>query len=100
MPKIGYGSNKKTRHMLPNGFHRFRVYNVNDLAPRQRPAVICGGEPGEPTCRFARLTDDVGDDCAGSVVDRHPVNASREGFLDELGQRAMPVHGHERVPRR
>ena len=31
MPKIGYGSNKKTRHMLPNGFHRFRVYNVNDL---------------------------------------------------------------------
>lgn len=31
MPKIGYGSNKKTRHMLPNGFHRFRVFNVNDL---------------------------------------------------------------------
>ncbi len=31
MPKIGYGSNKKTRHMLPSGFHRFRVFNVNDL---------------------------------------------------------------------
>jgi len=31
MPKIGYGSNKKTRHMLPNGFHRFRVFNVKDL---------------------------------------------------------------------
>lgn len=31
MPKIGYGSNKKTRHMLPNGFYRFRVFNVQDL---------------------------------------------------------------------
>jgi hypothetical protein len=45
------------------------------------------------------LADDVGDDCAGSVVDRHSVHASREGFLDELGQRATPVHGHERVSR-
>ena len=31
MPKIGYGSNKKTRNLLPNGFLKFRVYNVNDL---------------------------------------------------------------------
>ena len=28
MPNIGYGSNKKTRHMLPNGFHKFTVCNV------------------------------------------------------------------------
>ena len=28
MPNIGYGSNKKTRHMLPNGFFKFTVSNV------------------------------------------------------------------------
>ena len=31
MPKIGYGSDKKTRHLLPNGFYKFRVHNVQDL---------------------------------------------------------------------
>ncbi|KAJ3388817.1 60S ribosomal protein L32 [Entophlyctis sp. JEL0112] len=31
MPKIGYGSNKKTKHMLPNGFKKFIVNNVGDL---------------------------------------------------------------------
>ncbi|WFD02281.1 60S ribosomal protein L32 [Malassezia obtusa] len=31
MPKIGYGSNKKTRHLLPNGFRRFVVKNPSDV---------------------------------------------------------------------
>lgn len=31
MPKIGYGSNKKTRHIMPNGFRRFVVSNVSDV---------------------------------------------------------------------
>eukprot|EP00177_Eucheuma_denticulatum_P005783 GFKZ01010558.1.p2 GENE.GFKZ01010558.1~~GFKZ01010558.1.p2 ORF type:complete len:134 (+),score=19.56 GFKZ01010558.1:173-574(+) len=31
MPNIGYGSNKKTRHMLPNGLYKFLVHNVNEL---------------------------------------------------------------------
>jgi large subunit ribosomal protein L32e len=31
MPKIGYGSNKKTRHLLPIGFQKFVVSNVKDL---------------------------------------------------------------------
>jgi len=31
MPNIGYGSNKKTRHLLPNGFYKFLVHNVRDL---------------------------------------------------------------------
>jgi len=31
MPNIGYGSNKKTRHMLPNGFYKFLVNNVSEL---------------------------------------------------------------------
>lgn len=28
MPKIGYGSAKATRHMLPNGFRKVLVHNV------------------------------------------------------------------------
>lgn len=31
MPNVGYASNKKTRHMLPNGFYKFLVHNVNEL---------------------------------------------------------------------
>ena len=31
MPSIGYGSANKTKHMLPNGFLKFRVNNVRDL---------------------------------------------------------------------
>jgi large subunit ribosomal protein L32e len=31
MPKIGYGSNQKTRHMLPDGFKKFLVKNMKDL---------------------------------------------------------------------
>ncbi|KAJ2721574.1 60S ribosomal protein L32 [Coemansia sp. Benny D115] len=30
-PKIGYGSNKKTRFLLPNGFRKFTVKNSADL---------------------------------------------------------------------
>ncbi|KAF9688439.1 hypothetical protein SADUNF_Sadunf02G0197300 [Salix dunnii] len=31
MPNIGYGSDKKTRHFLPNGFKKFVVHNVGEL---------------------------------------------------------------------
>mmetsp|Transcript_157 Transcript_157/g.1203 ORF Transcript_157/g.1203 Transcript_157/m.1203 type:complete len:134 (+) Transcript_157:200-601(+) len=31
MPNIGYGTNKKHRHILPNGFLKFVVHNVQDL---------------------------------------------------------------------
>lgn len=31
MPKIGYGSNQKTKHMMPNGFKRLVISNVKDL---------------------------------------------------------------------
>ncbi|KAH8835776.1 ribosomal protein L32e [Flagelloscypha sp. PMI_526] len=31
MPKIGYGSNKKTRHLLPNGLKKFTVNNVREV---------------------------------------------------------------------
>merc|ERR1711871_1787400 len=31
MPNIGYGSNKKTKHTLPDGFKKFLINNVSDL---------------------------------------------------------------------
>ena len=31
MPKIGYGSNKKTRHLMPSGHKAFLVQNVADV---------------------------------------------------------------------
>ena len=31
MPKIGYGSYKGTKHMLPSSFFKFRVHNVEEL---------------------------------------------------------------------
>ncbi|CAH3161462.1 unnamed protein product [Porites lobata] len=31
MPSIGYGSNKKTRHLMPDGFKKFIVHNVKEL---------------------------------------------------------------------
>ncbi|KAK1346950.1 hypothetical protein QTO34_000810, partial [Cnephaeus nilssonii] len=35
MLKIGYGSNKKTKHMLPSGFRKFLVHNVKELENRK-----------------------------------------------------------------
>lgn len=31
MPNIGYGSNRKTRHLLPNGLYKYLVHNVDEL---------------------------------------------------------------------
>ena len=31
MPKIGYGSAKKTRHMMPSGHKAFLVHNEKDV---------------------------------------------------------------------
>ncbi|KAF5923353.1 hypothetical protein HPG69_006521 [Diceros bicornis minor] len=31
MPNIGYGSNKKTKHMLPTGFPKSLVHNIKEL---------------------------------------------------------------------
>ncbi|XP_067013771.1 large ribosomal subunit protein eL32 [Anabrus simplex] len=31
MPSIGYGSNRKTKHMLPTGFRKVLVHNVKEL---------------------------------------------------------------------
>merc|ERR1712105_402630 len=31
MPNIGYGSNKKTRHVMPDGFKKFLIHNTKEL---------------------------------------------------------------------
>lgn len=40
MPKIGYGSNKKTRHMMPTGLRAVVVHNVKDVSPRERRCLL------------------------------------------------------------
>lgn len=30
-PKVGYGTNRKTRNVLPNGFKKFRVTNPEEV---------------------------------------------------------------------
>merc|ERR1712070_1342209 len=43
MPNIGYGSNKKTRHTLPNGFKKFLIHNVSDLEMlMMQNRIFCG----------------------------------------------------------
>lgn len=43
MPNIGYGSNKRTRHMLPTGFKKFLVHNVRELEVLlMQNRVYCG----------------------------------------------------------
>ena len=36
MPKIGYGSNKKTKHMMPNGLKSVVVSNLKDVSRKFR----------------------------------------------------------------
>lgn len=31
MPNIGYGSNKKTRNLAPNGLYRIKINNIKEL---------------------------------------------------------------------
>jgi large subunit ribosomal protein L32e len=31
LPKAGYGTNAKTRNLLPSGFYKFRINNVKEL---------------------------------------------------------------------
>merc|ERR1712182_98755 len=37
MPNIGYGSNKKTKHMLPDGFKKFLI---NSVSRKTREAIL------------------------------------------------------------
>lgn len=39
MPNIAYGSNKKTKHLLPSSFWKFLVHNVKDL----EELLLCNG---------------------------------------------------------
>merc|ERR1740115_344910 len=47
MPNIGYGSNKKTRHMLPSGFRKFVINNrsyaaevAHSVSKRTRETIL------------------------------------------------------------
>jgi large subunit ribosomal protein L32e len=58
MPNIGYGSDKKTRHYLPNKFKKFVVHNVSELEllmMHNRYAFFCGGGVGGGWGFFSKL---------------------------------------------
>lgn len=43
MPNVGYGSNARTRHVLPTGFKKFLVHNVRELEVLlMQNRVYCG----------------------------------------------------------
>lgn len=44
MPKIGYGSNRKTRTMMPNGFKRVLIKNLKDLEVLMMNNRVFAGE--------------------------------------------------------
>ncbi len=48
MPNCGYGSNKKTKHVMPNGFLKFVVNNVK--------VSWAGWQAGAHMCRDACCT--------------------------------------------
>ena len=48
MPNIGYGSNKKTRHMMPNGFYKFVVNNVKV----RKTLSLLGFQTVVPSCEM------------------------------------------------
>ena len=48
MPSIGYGSNKKTRHMMPNGFYKFVVNNVKV----RKTLSLLGFQTVVPSCEM------------------------------------------------
>merc|ERR1711868_59225 len=31
MPNVGYGANKKTKHVCPDGFKKFLIHNISEL---------------------------------------------------------------------
>lgn len=44
MPKIGYGSNKQTKYLLPNGFRKVLINNVSELQALLLQAQVCAAE--------------------------------------------------------
>lgn len=42
MPNVGYGTNKKTRNMMPDGFRKFLINNVKVMSCSARVCVTCG----------------------------------------------------------
>merc|ERR1711959_814000 len=60
-PNIGYGSNKKTRHMLPDGFKKFLIHNEKELElllmyNRTYAAEVAPQNPGFSNAQLVRLS--------------------------------------------
>merc|ERR1712072_678471 len=56
MPKIGYGSNKKTRHVLPCGYKKFLVHNERDLESLLMNSKVFAAEIASTVSARKRVT--------------------------------------------
>merc|ERR1739838_574599 len=56
MPKIGYGSNKKTRHVLPCGYKKFLVHDERDLESLLMNSKVFAAEIASTVSARKRVT--------------------------------------------
>nr|XP_034360894.1 60S ribosomal protein L32-like [Arvicanthis niloticus] len=62
MPNIGYGNNKKTKHVLPSGFQKFLVHSVKELEVLLIP--MCS----KSNC--AKITHNVSSKTQKAIIER------------------------------
>lgn len=55
MPKIGYGSNKATKYLLPNGMRKVVVNNVAELDVLLMQSLKCAAEVAHNVSARSRL---------------------------------------------
>ena len=56
MPKIGYGSNKQTKYLLPSGLRKVLVNNVSELQVLLMQTKVCAAEIAHTVSARNRLT--------------------------------------------
>ncbi len=75
MPNIGYGSNQKTKHMMPNGLYKFVISNVKVSLPQLYVCTCVDAHVCVCVCTYVGLggADDVKSslccrDCSQRVI--------------------------------
>ena len=72
MVNIGYGNDKRTRHVLPNGLKALRVFNVKELEILiMHNRTFCAEIPHNVSCRKRKAIIDRADALQITVVNRN-----------------------------